>query len=280
MDAGDTDYERVARAIEWLDAHRDRNPGLPEIAAGVGLRPSRFLEVFRRWAGVPPHRFLQYLRATRAGEVLWRGEPLLDAALEAGVSGPGRLHDLCVQVHAATPAQSRDGGAGLALRFGLAPTPFGTALVAASPCGLCALTFDGASTVDEAAAALRTRWPRATLAHDPALAESTVARIFSAAREAGSAPLTLHLHGTHFQLKVWEALLAIRPGTIASYAQVAAAIGTPAATRAVGAAVGANPLAFVIPCHRVLRSDGGLGGYRWGLLRKRAMLAWEAVGAG
>jgi AraC family transcriptional regulator of adaptative response/methylated-DNA-[protein]-cysteine methyltransferase len=182
-----------------------------------------------------------------------------------------------VQVDAATPAQIRDRGAGLALRFGLAPTPFGTALLAASPRGICALTFDAPANADEAAEALLARWPRATLTRDDALARSTVERIFRSARQSGAAPLTIHLQGTNFQLKVWQALLAIPPGTVESYAWVAAAVGAPAATRAVGTAVGANPLAFVIPCHRVLRADGTLGGYRWGLLRKRAMLAWETV---
>lgn len=280
MDDGARDYERIARAIGWLDAHQDSGPGVPEIAAAVGLRPSQFHALFRRWAGVPPHRFLQHLRAARARAALAGGAPLLEASLEAGLSGPGRLHDLCVQVDAATPAQIRDRGAGLALRFGLAPTPFGTALLAASPRGICALTFDAPANADEAAEALLARWPRATLTRDDALARSTVERIFRSARQSGAAPLTIHLQGTNFQLQVWQALLAIPPGTVESYAWVAAAVGSPAATRAVGTAVGANPLAFVIPCHRVLRADGTLGGYRWGLLRKRAMLAWEAAREG
>jgi AraC family transcriptional regulator of adaptative response/methylated-DNA-[protein]-cysteine methyltransferase len=277
METAAGDYERIALAIRWLDAHRDAGPGVPEIAAAVGLRPSQFHALFRRWAGVPPHRFLQHLRAARARAALAGGAPLLEASLEAGLSGPGRLHDLCVQVDAATPAQIRDRGAGLALRFGLAPTPFGTARLAASPRGICALTFDAPANADEAAEALLARWPRATLTRDDALARSTVERIFRSARQSGAAPLTIHLQGTNFQLKVWQALLAIPPGTVESYAWVAAAVGAPAATRAVGTAVGANPLAFVIPCHRVLRADGTLGGYRWGLLRKRAMLAWETV---
>lgn len=280
MESAATDYERIARAIAWLDAHCAENPGIPQLAAAIGLRPSQLHELFRRWAGVPPHRFLQHLRAARARARLAQGGPLLEAAHDSGLSGTGRLHDLCVHVDAATPAQIRDRGAGLVLRFGLAPSPFGCVRVAASPRGICALAFDPASDRDEAAEALRARWPGAALVHDDEVASDAVARIFGAARRSGTAPLTIHLRGTNFQLKVWQALLAIPPGAVESYAAVAAAIGSPAATRAVGTAVGANPLAFVIPCHRVLRADGSLGGYRWGLTRKRAMLAWEAVGDG
>lgn len=280
MEPAPDDYERVARAIAWLDAQQHQNPAVPEIAAAAGLGVSQFHELFRRWAGVPPHRFLQHLRAARIRQRLADGGPVLDAALDSGLSGPGRLHDLCVKVDAATPAQIRDRGAGLALRFGLAPTPFGTARVAASPRGICALTFDAASSPDAAVEALRARWPLADLQQDDGVAREAVGRIFAAGQRAGAAPLTVHLHGTNFQLKVWQALLDIPPGAVASYAKVAAAVGRPAATRAVGAAVGANPLAFVIPCHRVLRATGALGGYRWGLLRKRAMLAWEAAREG
>lgn len=272
------DYDRVARAIRFLDEHGEEQPGLAEVAAAAGLSASHFQRLFRRWAGVSPKRYLQRATAARARAELDRSADVLETAYAAGLSGPGRLHDLFVNVWAATPAQVRERGAGLEVRVGFAPTPFGEALVATTARGLCALEFlDGGR--EAALERLRSAWGRASLVADDAGAASICGRIFAAARRSRGEPLTLHLTGSNFQLRVWEALLRIPPARTSTYEALAAGLGAAGAARAVGCAVGANPIAFVIPCHRVLRKSGALGGYRWGLERKRTMLAWETARA-
>lgn len=266
------DYQRVARAIEFLDSRAGRPPSLQEVALHVGLSPFHFQRLFRRWAGVSPKRFLQHAAALRARKRLEGSGSVLEAALDAGLSGPGRLHDLCVAVEAFTPGELRRRGAGVAIEWGLGPSPFGTALVARTARGLCALEFVDTDERD-AAASLAAAYPAARLVRDDALATRTLRTIFS--RAPRTAPLTLHLSGTNFQLQVWRALLALPSGTTTSYAALATHLGRPTAARAVGRAVATNPVAWLIPCHRVLATSGALTGYRWGLPRKQAMLALE-----
>ena len=269
-----TDFERVTRALDYLEAHRDERPALEDVARAAGLSPFHFQRLFRRWAGVSPARLMQYQTAQRAKVALRGGRTVLDTAYEVGLSGAGRLHDLLVAVDAVTPGNVRTAGAGLTIRWGHHDTPFGGATVAITDRGICALGFDGrerGATVTR----LHHDWPAAQFARDQRETARVVERIFSRARPGR--PLTLHLRGTNFQLKVWEALLAIPEGGTTSYGDLAGTIGRPSASRAVGTAVGDNPVAFLVPCHRVLRASGALGGYRWGLERKQAMLAWEAV---
>ncbi|HEY3450232.1 MAG TPA: methylated-DNA--[protein]-cysteine S-methyltransferase [Myxococcales bacterium] len=269
------DYRRIEQAIRFLDEHRDGQPGLGEVAASAGLSESHFQRLFGRWAGISPKRYLQAATARRAKDLLEASRNVLDAAFGAGLSGPGRLHDLFVNVYAATPAQVRDGGAGLDVRYGFAPTPFGEALFGHTGRGLCALAF----TEDRAAALgeLRERWPGARLTRDDTAARACGERIFEASRRSQKEPLTLHLVGTNFQLRVWEALLRVPFGAATSYEDLGERAGVPGSARAVGAAVGANAVGYVIPCHRVLRASGALGGYRWGVDRKRTILAWETA---
>lgn len=269
-----TDYDRVTHALAYLEAHGGDRPSLDDVAAAVGLSPFHFQRMFRRWAGVSPTRLLQYATAREASAALREGHTVLDTAYRVGLSGPGRLHDLLVAVDAVTPGNVRTAGAGLTIRYGHHETPFGGATVALTDRGICALGFDAderGATVDR----LHRDWPAAHIRSDRDGTARVVERIF--ARRRPERPLTLHLRGTNFQLKVWEALLAIPEGTTTSYGTLAESIGKPSASRAVGTAVGDNRVAFLVPCHRVLRQSGALGGYRWGLERKRAILAWETL---
>lgn len=271
-----SDYERMARSIRWLRAHAPERPSLERAAAAAGLSPHHFQRAFKRWAGVSPKRYLQHLAAEGAREALARSGSVLEASYAAGLSGPGRLHDLVVNVEALTPGELARRGEGVTLRVGTAETPFGPAVIARSERGLSGLAFvDGDE--DAARAHVLRHWTRARVVEDAASAREVAARLASAERRAKGRPLTLVLAGTNFQVQVWRALLAIPAGATASYSDVAREIGAPRAVRAVGTAVGANALAWIVPCHRVLREDGTLGGYRWGLERKSALLAWEAA---
>lgn len=261
-----TTYERIEKVIRYVDEHREEQPGLEELARVAGLSPHHFHRLFSRWAGTTPKDFLKYLTNEHAKALLEGSADVLTASIEAGLSGPGRLHDLLVSVEGVTPGEYKSGGAGVAIRYGVHDTPFGPALLGVTKRGLCHLSFN------KDLSDLRRRWPKADLIADQAATKAAARAIFE--KRAGK--LGVVLRGTPFQLKVWEALLRIPKGKAASYAQVAAAVGKPKATRAVGTAVGANPIAVLIPCHRVLRGGGLLGGYRWGLARKRAILAWEA----
>jgi AraC family transcriptional regulator of adaptative response/methylated-DNA-[protein]-cysteine methyltransferase len=260
------DYERVERAIRFLDAAARRRPPLDETAAHVGLSPYHFQRLFRRWAGTSPKRFLQYVTAEHAKACLRDASSVLDATLTAGLTSAGRLHDLLVSVDAVTPGEVRRLGDGLRIRHGLHETPFGRARIAVTPRGITNLAFvDHATTTD-----LEENWPRAELVHDPAATAGWIAKVFERA-----GPIPVLLRGTNLQLRVWEALLRIPEGTVVSYGSLAAALGKPTAARAVAGAVAANPIAYLIPCHRVLRATGAIGGYRWGTARKRAMLGRE-----
>jgi AraC family transcriptional regulator of adaptative response/methylated-DNA-[protein]-cysteine methyltransferase len=268
------DYTRIAQAIAFLNEYQRSQPGLEDVAEAAGLSPFHFQRLFRRWAGVSPKQYLQYLTVEHAKTLLSASENVLEASYATGLSGPGRLHDHFVAVNAVTPGEYRTGGAGLTLRWGITDTPYGTALIALSPRGICALSFaDGAT--DETLAELCAAWPNATLKHDMGAAATTGRRI----REAwdGNGQILVHLSGTNFQISVWQALLNIPEGQVATYGGLAEAIGRPAASRAVGQAVGRNAIAWLIPCHRVIRSSGAIGGYRWDRVRKQAMLARESA---
>jgi AraC family transcriptional regulator of adaptative response/methylated-DNA-[protein]-cysteine methyltransferase len=272
-----SDYDRIARAIEFIAANAGAQPDLPEIAARAKLSPFHFQRLFSRWAGVSPKRFLQVVTVERAKRLLDEGrESLLSASETLGLSSSSRLQDHFVTLEAMTPDEYRRQGQGIDIRHGEAETPFGRALLAWTPRGLCALSFVDRATDRAALDGLRQAWPGATLTRDAAVARRLAERVFDAG-SSGTQPLSVLVRGTNFQVAVWRALMAIPEGRLAAYGDVAAAIGRPRAVRAVGSAVGANPCAFVIPCHRVIRESGALGGYRWGLTRKQAMQAWEAA---
>lgn len=264
-----SDYERVARAIGYLDQHREHQPSVAEVAAHLHLSEPHLRRLFRRWAGLSPKTFLQHVTAGAARDLL-RERRVLDTALAVGLSSPGRLHDLVVAVDGVTPGQAA--GAPLEVAVGEHDTRFGRVAVGVTERGVCALRFlaDG----EHAAAVVGDRWPHAELVEDAA-ATREAARAVDVATAPHGRRLQLHVHGTNLQVKVWEALLTLSPGDVTTYGDVARAIGRPAAARAVANAVGANPVAVLIPCHRVLRSTGALGGYAWGLTRKRALLAAE-----
>ena len=274
------DYIRIERAIQFLDTHAREQPTLAEVAAHVGLSEFHFQRLFTRWAGISPKRFLQFRTAAEARALLRSRPSVLDATYEAGLSGPGRLHDLLVAVDAVTPGEDRALGAGLTISHGVHDSPFGECLIATTPRGVCALTFlgdvDRDEALDEAFDEVRQRWTRATLREDLTATGAIAERVFAPVRAAGpERPLGVLLKGTNFQLKVWEALLRVPPGRVTTYEEIAAAIGAPRAVRAVGAAVGKNPIAYLIPCHRVIRKTGAFGDYRWGAARKQVMLTRE-----
>ena len=267
------DFRRIARAIHFIDAHFREQPRLAAIAAATGLSEFHFNRLFRRWAGVTPRQYLAFITAHAARGALAGAASVLDAALTVGLSGPGRLHDLLVTLDAVTPGELKARGAGLEIRYGFSDTPFGTALIGRTARGVCHLSFHDSGGERAGVAALNARWDRAHLRRSDAGAHATALEIFGAEREPAG-PLRLAVKGTNFQLKVWQALLEVGSAGPTTYRAVAQAAGVSGAERAVGNAVGANPVAWLIPCHNVLRSDGALGGYRWGGERKRAMLAW------
>ncbi|HMN30385.1 MAG TPA: methylated-DNA--[protein]-cysteine S-methyltransferase [Caldilineaceae bacterium] len=272
-----TDYQRIAEAIEYLDTNYRNQPELDDLAAHLHLSPFHLQRLFTRWAGISPKRFVQYLTVQHAKQRLNAAQSVLDAALDAGLSGPGRLHDLLVVTEAVTPGEYKSKGAGLTIRYGRHTTPFGDCLLAATERGVCKLAFVGeegwAAAVDD----LRQQWGGATLVQDPAYTQPLLDLIFPPASAQGERKLNLLLKGTNFQLKVWEALLRIPPGDTTSYEAVAKAIGQPEAARAVGGAVGSNSIAYLIPCHRVIRKSGVIQDYHWGATRKKAILLWEAA---
>lgn len=271
------DYAIVERAIEFIDAHRKAQPSLNSIAAAVNLSEFHLQRLFSRWAGISPKRFLQFLTKEHAKALLKQSGNLLDVTYDAGLSGPGRLHDLFIHCEAVTPGDLKRRGRGLTIRYGFAASPFGPCMVAATDRGICALEFvrdqNGARRVQS----LRNQWPEADLVEDAAHIDTLARRIFPATIESGAAPLHLHVKGTNFQIKVWEALLAIPFGTAVTYQDVAHAIGSTGATRAVGTAIGKNPVAFLIPCHRVIRKMGDFGNYAGGRARKMAIIGWESA---
>ena len=267
------DYQRIEQAIQYLEAHYQRQPDLNEIAENIGLSEYHFQRLFTRWVGISPKRFLQFLTKEGAKDLLQRSSNVMDTAYSVGLSGPGRLHDLLVQTEAVTPGEYKARGAGLTIRYGFHPTPFGECLLGLTERGICHLGFT--QTGREAALAnLLNDWKDARLMEDTAATGALIAPIFSLQRNP--APIALFLTGTNFQLKVWEALLRIPPGGICTYEGLAADIGRPTAIRAAGTAIGRNPIAVLIPCHRVIHKTGKLGNYRYGSARKKALLGWES----
>jgi len=271
-------YRLIARAIERIDAGGGERMALDDLAAELGLSAAHFQRVFSRWVGVSPKRYQQYLALGQARRMLADQAPLLETALGAGLSGPSRLHDLFLRWEAMTPGEVARGGEGVRIDWGWFDSPFGTALAMGTERGLCGLGFAEPRGREACFADLAGRWPGARLHEAPDRLEPLVAAAF--ARQPGSrGPVPVQVIGAPFQLQVWKALLAIPPGQVTTYGAVAAGLGRPTAARAVGAAVGANPLSWLIPCHRVIARSGALTGYRWGLPVKRAMLAWEAARA-
>lgn len=273
----DSDYARIEQAILFLQANFRRQPRLCDIAAGVGLSEYHFQRLFRRWAGISPKRFVQYLTAGYAERRLQEVGNLLDTSLDAGLSGPGRLHDLMVNVHAVTPGEMKRAGEGLRIRHGEHASPFGRCLLAVTGRGICGLSFVGVGGYPKALAELRQRWPKADFIADREATGSIATRLFEPAGSAKPGSIDLFVQGSNFQIKVWEALLRIPAGSLVCYRDLASSIGSPGAARAVGSANAHNPVALLIPCHRVIRRDGGMGGYRWGNPRKLAIIGWEAA---
>jgi AraC family transcriptional regulator of adaptative response/methylated-DNA-[protein]-cysteine methyltransferase len=269
------DYERIAQVIRFLDESQVGQPDLTTLAGRAGLSQFHFHRLFATWAGVTPKDFLQCLTLAHAKELLHDGAPILDVALESGLSGPGRLHDLCVNLEAASPGELKSGGAGWTISSGLADSPFGKCLIAESPRGICHLSF--AENEKTGLAELQMAWPHAKLKRDDSAAVRLAAKIFARPDDSYSQPaLRAFVRGTPFQVRVWRALLQVQPGTLTSYGRLAGAIDKPTAARAVGTAAGQNPLAYLIPCHRVIRETGVIGDYHWEPIRKRAMIAWES----
>jgi AraC family transcriptional regulator of adaptative response/methylated-DNA-[protein]-cysteine methyltransferase len=270
------DYERVASVIRYLDRHHTDQPDLSELARGAGLSPFHFHRLFSAWAGVTPKDFLQCLTLEHVKTLLRDGDSVLDAALNAGLSGPGRLHDLCVTLDAASPGEMKNGGAGMRIDYGFAETPFGEALFAETARGICHLSFIDGEGRNAGRDLLTDQWPNAKLHRADERAEKLSEKIFARPPRSQSRPrLRAFVRGTPFQLRVWRALLSVPAGSLTTYGRLSAAIDQPRAARAVGSAVGANPVAFVIPCHRVIRETGALGNYGGGRIRKRAIIGWE-----
>ncbi len=285
-----TDYTRVARAIGFLADRADQQPKLAEVANAIGLSAHRTQRLFKRWAGVSPKRFLEFLTVEHAKELLDRSVSVLDTSLEVGLSGPSRLHDHFVKLEAMSPGEYKSSGRGLVISFGVHASPFGRVFLAASGRGVCRLAFledgedgegrsggrpDGCDDCRAEIAALERSWPGAEIIRDQRRSGDLVEKIFGPAEDPSE--ILVKVTGTNFQLAVWKALLDVPRGGLVSYEGVARAVGNPGATRAVGSAVGANPVAYLIPCHRVIRKSGAIGSYRWGAARKQALVAWESA---
>jgi AraC family transcriptional regulator, regulatory protein of adaptative response / methylated-DNA-[protein]-cysteine methyltransferase len=270
------DFARIAKAIHYIERHFREQPRLTTIAAQGGLSEFHFNRLFRRWAGVTPKQYLAFVTGCAARGEIASQSSVLDAAYAVGLSGPGRLHDLIVTLDAVTPGELKNLGRGITVRYGFSKTPFGEALLATTPRGLSHLAFVDTGERESAITELRERWRNADFTRDNARAQDFANRIWGAAA-AVSEPLNLNVAGTNFQLKVWQALLDVGAHGRTTYSGLAAAIGAEGSARAVGNAVGANPIGWLIPCHHVLRRDGALGGYHWGEDRKRAILAWDSL---
>jgi AraC family transcriptional regulator of adaptative response/methylated-DNA-[protein]-cysteine methyltransferase len=270
------DYERIEKAIVFIETHFDSQPELKEIAAHVGLSEFHFQRLFSRWVGISPKRFLQFLTKEYVKTLLSQASNVLEATFEAGLSGPGRLHDLFVACEAVTPGEFKSKGKGLSIEFGFHDTPFGECLIACTERGICWLSFTGKKGRDGLLAEFQIAWENARRIENLAGTRALVSRIFDPSMWRRSNPVPVMVVGTNFQIKVWEALLRIPMGTVVSYEDVAVSIGFPKAVRAVGNAVGKNPVSFVIPCHRVVRKTAEFGNYGGGPARKKAMLGWEA----
>lgn len=271
-----TDYETVRRAVEYLSDNWREHPSLEQIADVVDMRPLSLQRLFTRWAGLSPKGFVQALTLDHARALLADSASVLDAAYEVGLSGPGRLHDLFVAHEAMTPGDYKARGEGIVMHWAVHRSPFGSAVVIATDRGLAGLAFADAGEEQAALADMKARWPKATFVEDVYVTAPYARRIFDQSTWRPDQPLRIVMIGSDFEIRVWETLLKLPIDKATTYSDIAAHIGKPRAARAVGAAVGKNPLSFVVPCHRVLGKGGGLCGYHWGLTRKRAILGWEA----
>jgi AraC family transcriptional regulator, regulatory protein of adaptative response / methylated-DNA-[protein]-cysteine methyltransferase len=276
-----SDYDIVRRAIGFISQEWRKQPEIESIADAVGVTPTELHHLFRRWSGLTPKAFLQAITLDRARTLLRSSASVLDAAYEVGLSGPGRLHDLFVTHEAMSPGEWKAGGEGLTLHYGFHPSPFGIALIVATPRGLAGLAFADPGEEKAALADMQGRWPKSRYVEDSARTAPIAARIFDPMKWSPDEPLRVVLIGTDWEVRVWETLMKIPLGQATTYSDIARKIGSVKASRAVGAAVGKNPISFVVPCHRVLGKSGKLTGYHWGITRKCAMLGWEAgrVGA-
>lgn len=274
------DYETIRKTLEYITHCWRDQPPLEEIAEAAGLSPAHLQRVFSRWAGLTPKQFLQAITLDHARELLKDSASVLDATYEVGLSGPGRLHDLFVTHEAMTPGVYRARGAGVTIRYAFHPSPFGRALLMVTEHGLAGLAFADAGEEREALDDMTRRWPNADFVEDSGATAPYLARIFDPEQWSANTPLRVVLIGTDFEVRVWETLLRIPMGRATTYSDIAARLGNPKASRAVGTAVGKNPISFVVPCHRVLGKTGDLCGYHWGLTRKKAILGWEAGVAG
>jgi len=273
-------YQQIARAIRFIEANALAQPSLEQVAEQVGLSPFHFQRLFQRWAGVSPKRFLQFLTASHAKQLLRESLPALEASFAVGLSSPGRLHDLLVATEAVTPGEFKSGGVGITIRYGFHETPFGRGLVGLTERGICRFEFVDAADPAQRLERLQSAWPKARLREDQAASGAVVEQMFARRGTGAGTEMKLLLRGTNFQLKVWQALMRIPEGCITSYGFLAEQLGCPGASRAVGTAVGQNPIGYLIPCHRVLRQSGELGGYRWGVERKTAILGRELIAVG
>ena len=268
------DYKRIERAVLFIEENFRRQPELKEIAANIGLSEYHFQRLFSRWAGVSPKRFLQFLTLEYAKKLLAESRNLLDVTYEAGLSSPGRLHDLFITCEAMTPGEYKKKAAGLKITYGFHDSPFSVCLLSMTDRGICGLDFVPEGEQDRVLDEVKDKWPKATFVEDADQTRPFAERIFTPIEDKQALPLLLK--GSNFQIKIWQALLKIPAGAVVSYNDIAAHIGQPKAARAVGNAVALNPIGFIIPCHRVIRKVGNMGDYRWGSARKKAILGWEA----
>ena len=271
------DYGRIEKIIRYLNEHYHQQPDLRTLAKVARLSEFHLHRLFTRWSGVTPKAFLQYLTAKHAKALLLQSRSVLDASLESGLSGPGRLHDLLITVDGVTPGEFKARGEGMSISYGFHPAPFGICLIGITNRGICHLAFLNPGEEPSALRELLSAWPKAEIRHNNRATARVAETVLSRSRDATGkkAKVPLLVVGTRFQLKVWEAVLRIPPGSVLSYKNIGQALGSPGSSRAVGTALANNPIAYLIPCHRVIRETGIIGDYRWGTIRKQAMLAWE-----
>lgn len=272
-----SDYERIASAMAYLVEHATTQPSLEEIAAHVHLSPFHFQRLFCQWAGTTPKRFLQVLTLERSKKLLDKSRSLLDVSHEIGLSGSSRLHDHFVQLEAVTPGEYKTKGKQLRIEYGVHATPLGPVFVAVTQRGVCRAEFMDFNDIAELLDDLQNSWPFSSIEENIAATGYVIEAMFGSEAAGKQGPLSLYVKGTNFQIAVWRALLKIPPAAVASYAQVARALGAPQSARAVGNAIGANPVALLIPCHRVIQQSGALGGYRWGPAKKLMVQTWESM---
>lgn len=271
-----SDYDRIAKAIAFITSQVNNQPGLAEAASHLNMSQYHFQRLFCRWAGVTPKRYLQILTLERAKQLLGEAKPLLEVTHSLGLSSTSRLYDHFVQLEAVTPGEFKKGGKGLSIEYAVHETPFGKAFIAVTARGICQFAFLDYENIHSLLLNLTVKWPHARIRENYQGTRATVESMF-AKQNKPDRPLSLYVAGTNFQVSVWRALLQIPPGSVVSYSQVATEVGQPRAARAVGTAIGANPVAFLIPCHRVIRQSGHLGGYHWGENRMHAIHAWESA---